>query len=174
MTEVPRRTYESLTAAEKTEIAMKYIELAQKAGYKIVPKIDNTPKLRSLITQGWRVMYAELFGPAFVDVLAPHHIEAIEWHWESRLAFLEGSHPEYLAYFPIWSRGHMKSSVAERIVVIDAVLNVTFKQPGYALFVGRNKDKVQEHIANIETLLASEPVKKLCPALSTPKRTEIT
>src|SRR6185369_2490316 len=136
--------------------------------------IDNTPKLRSLIAQGWKAMYAELFGQAFADILAPHHIEAIEWHWESRLAFLEGRHPEYLAYFPIFSRGHMKSTLAERMVVADAILNVTFKQPGYALFVGRNKDKVQEHIANIETLLASEPVKKLCPALSTPKRTEIT
>lgn len=118
--------------------------------------------------------YVEWFGEKFVDALAPHHIEAVEWHWDSRIALLTGQRPEYLAYFPIWSRGHMKSSCAERIVVVDAMLSAAYDQPGYCLYISRNKDKVQEHIANIEALLASPGVFKWNPKLSSPQRTEIT
>lgn len=68
----------------------------------------------------------------------------------------------------------MKSSCAERMVVVDAILSAAYEQPGYCLYISRNKDKVQEHIANVEALLASEKVRKLCPSLSSPQRTEIT
>lgn len=135
-----------------------------------MPPPDGSAKLRNLVKQGWRTCYAEWFGQSFVDALAPHHIEAVEWHWESRLAFLEGRKPDYFAYFPIWSRGHMKSSIAERIVVVDGLLSFAYKQPGYALYVARSKDKVEEHIKNIETLLSSDMIRKWCPKLSNPKR----
>ena len=120
------------------------------------------------------MVYGELFGEGFVEGFGKHHIEAIEWHWEARLAFLEGRRPDYLAYFPIWSRGNAKSYLAERLVVIDAILSYAYSKPGYAIYISRNKDKVQEHIANIEALLGSEVVRTLCPELSNPKRTELT
>lgn len=68
----------------------------------------------------------------------------------------------------------MKSSAAERMVVVDAMLSAAYNQPGYCLYISRNKDKVQEHIANIEALLASPGVFKWNPKLSSPQRTEIT
>ncbi len=167
---------EDFSIEEQREMALefKFAKELEKRGLFKGYKKDRSMEIRGIIAAGWQAMYAKLFGADFVDVLAPHHIEAIEWHWMSRLSFLTGKHPEYLAYFPIWSRGHMKSSVAERLVVVDAIMSVAFKMPGYGLFVGRNKDKVQEHVANIEGLLASAPIREMCPALSTPKRTEIT
>ena len=68
----------------------------------------------------------------------------------------------------------MKSTLAERMVVIDALISYAYRKPGYCVYISRNKDKVQEHIANIEALLGSEPVQKICPELSNPKRTELT
>jgi len=130
-------------------------------------------KLRELIAKGWRETYRELFGN-FVDACADHHIEAIEWHWESRLAFLEKRRPQYLAYFPIFSRGHMKSTLAERMVVVDGILSYAKSEPGYCLFLSKNKEKVQEHISNIEALLSSDAVRQWCPKLSNPSRKEIT
>lgn len=146
------------------------VEQEQKAGFVYAPTVN----LRALVDKGWIETYTALFGQKFIDALAEHHAEAIEWHWTSRLAFLTDKHPEYLAYFPIWSRGHMKSSVAERMIVADAILSAAYEKPGYALVVARNKDKVQEHIANVETLLSAPKVRSMCPGLSTPQRTEIT
>ena len=140
----------------------------------VQPEVDVKANLQRLIWQGWRHTYAVMFGQEFVDALAVHHVEAVEWHWVSRKAFLDGEHPEYLAYFPIWSRGHMKSSIAERIVVVDGVLSAAYGEPGYCLYLSKNKDKVQEHIANVETLLASPKVRAVCPSLSNPQRTAIT
>jgi len=91
--------------------------------------------IRPFVKQGWRHVYGELFGQGFVDCLGKHHIEAIEWHWEARTAFLEGRKPDYLAYFPIWSRGNAKSFVAERMVVVDGILSFAYKQPGYAIYI---------------------------------------
>ena len=50
-------------------------------------------RLQHLIARGWRDAYAEWFGEAFVDALAKHHIEAVQWHWDSRLAFVKGERP---------------------------------------------------------------------------------
>lgn len=138
----------------------------------VVP--DGIEKLKVLVDQGWTDCYTEWFGRSFVDALAPHHVEAIEWHWSSRIAFVTETKPQYLAYFPIWSRGHLKSSIAERIVVADAMISTAYKKAGYALYLSANKEKVQEHIANIETLMSSEGVTKWNPKLATPQRTEIT
>lgn len=133
-------------------------------------KVSDNQELRTLVDKGWRVCYAEWFGENFADSMAPHHAEAVEWHWESRIAFFEKRKPEYLAYFPIWSRGHAKSSYAERMVVVDGMISYAYDQPGYALYVARSKDKVEEHIKNIETLLSTDRIRKWCPKLSNPKR----
>ena len=135
---------------------------------------DDSQKLRELVDKGWRECYKEWFGQDFVNALAPHHIEAVEWHWDARLKFVKGEKPDYLAYFPIWSRGHLKSSIAERLVIVDAMLSTAYKKAGYALYLSANKEKVQEHIANIETLMSSAGVRKWNPKLATPQRTEIT
>ena len=160
----------TVPAATKIAIVAKAVEIERKYGY-VRPQGGN---VRALVDNGWVATYTALFGQSFVDALANHHVEAIEWHWDSRLAFLKGEHPEYLAYFPIWARGNMKSSIAERMVIVDGILSVAYKQAGYCLYISRNKDKVQEHIANIESLLASPKVRAICPALSNPQRTEIT
>ena len=137
-------------------------------------KVSDNQELRTLVDKGWRVCYAEWFGQAFVDILAPHHIEAIEWHWESRIAFLEGRKPDYLAYFPVWPRGHMKSTLAEKMVVVDAMLASAYGQPGYALYVARSKDKVETHIANIEKILSEPAIRKWNPKLSNPQKSTTT
>jgi hypothetical protein len=130
--------------------------------------------LRALIAQGWRATYAELFGQSFVDVLDSaetddcHHSEAIQWHWDARIALLTGSIPpnNHYAYFPIWARGNLKSSLAETMVVVDAVLSVAYNQKGYCLYIGREKDRVKENIGNIETLLSCRKIKEYAPQLS--------
>ena len=123
-------------------------------------------KLRALIAEGWRAFYSEIFGAEWVNALAPHHCEAIEWHWDSRGAFLTGQRPEYFAYFPIWPRGHQKTTIAERVAVVDGMLSLAFGQPGFCLFIGREKHKVKENISNIEALLSSPKVKEYAPELS--------
>lgn len=131
-------------------------------------------KALELVEKGWRALWSTLFGEEMVSTLAPHHVEAITWHWNSRLAFLKKERPEYLAYFPIWSRGHAKSSLAERIAVVDACLSIVYKQPGFCLYISRNKDKVKDHIGNIENLLYSDKVREYFPTLSQVKRQEQT
>lgn len=143
---------------------------------------DKSSRLKNLIAQGWRSTYAELFGKSFVDSLDSaetddkHHSEAIEWHWNARIALLEGKTPpdNHYAYFPIWGRGNMKSSIAESMVVIDAVLSVAYGQPGYCLYIGREKDRVQENIGNLETLFSRRKIREYAPSLSEVARNEET
>lgn len=132
------------------------------------------PTAGELILAGWRAVYSDLYGVRFVESLGSHHEEAIEWHWDSRTAFLVGERPQYLAYFPIWSRGNMKSYVAERIVTTDAFLSAYFGEPGFCLYVTRNKQKTLEHVGNIEKLLSSAPVRRHFPGLSEVERNEET
>lgn len=134
----------------------------------------NGSKARNLVDQGWEETYRALFGSAFVDTLAPHHLEAIKWHFEARLSFLRGIKPTYLAYFPIWPRGHGKSYIAERIIVVDAVMSVAYNAPGFALYIGREKTKIKEHIANIEALLTSSAVRRYAPELARVQVNEVT
>ena len=64
----------------------------------------------------------------------------------------------------------MKSSLAERMVIVDGMLSSAYQRPGYALYVARSKDKVETHIANIEQLLGSDAIRKWNPKLSNPKK----
>lgn len=121
---------------------------------------------RNAVDRGWEYVYRQCFGDAFVDGLAPHHIEAIEWHWDSRLAFLKGERPQYDAYFPIWSRAHAKSGVARRIAIIEGVLSQAYGEPAYILYISRNKDMALKHSKSVETLLQSRRIREICPSLA--------
>lgn len=137
---------------------------------------------KRLEAEGWRKWYAELFGRDFVDSLDSsetedrHHSEAIEWHWESRRALLRGDRPphDWFAYFPTWARGNLKSTIAEALVITDAGLSSLYKQPGYCLYLRREKDKLQESVSNIEALLSGDAMRELFPLLSQVARNEET
>lgn len=130
--------------------------------------VDVGPGLNTkiLIEQGWQATYRRCFGDVFVDGLAPHHIEAIEWHWTSRIDFLEGRLPKYDAYFPIWSRGHAKSGLARRLAIIEGLLSHAYGQPAYILYISRNKDMALKHSKSVETLLQSKRVREISSQLA--------
>jgi hypothetical protein len=56
-------------------------------------------RLLDLIREGWEPFYREVYGNEFVDILYSaetddrHHSEAIEWHWNARLALLAFDRP---------------------------------------------------------------------------------
>lgn len=124
-----------------------------------------------LEAKGWEEWYGTVFGWDFVDALAPHHVDALEWHWNARMALRKGETPEYLSYFPIWAREAMKSTVARRLTVCDAALSTSDvleprKRAGYCLYVSRNRDMASKHALSIETLLGSRGVRRYYPKLS--------
>lgn len=123
---------------------------------------------RELEAGGWRGWYAEIFGQDFVDVLAPHHIEAIEWHWFSTMLKRGGATLTEDAYFAIWSRGHMKSTIARYIAVADAALCQGIGS--YCLYVSGTKGKVRGHAISIETLLSTPKLLEYYPGLGEVKR----
>jgi hypothetical protein len=167
------------TAAAELETLADKIVLARKVRSRTASLVRDAAKLER---EGWRKWYAEIFGQSFVDSLDSaetddrHHSEAIEWHWESRRALLQGNRPpnDWFAYFPTWSRGHLKSTIAEAMVVTDAGLSSLYSQPGFCLYLRREKDKLQESISNIESLLSGEQVRALFPLLSQVGRNEET
>ena len=124
----------------------------------------------AFVESDWRTVWPELFGEEFAaDRLAPHHLEAIEWHWEARKTLLAGSRPEHDAYMALWSRGHIKTTIARRISIIDAGLS----GEGYCLYVGGTQEKIKTHAASVETLLGSAPVRRRFPKLSQVRKSEV-
>ncbi len=136
--------------------------------------LAESGNLKELVARGCEAFYREIFGDKFWDSLDSaetndeHHTEAIYWHWNARLSLLKGrSAPnDEMAYFPIWARGNMKSSIAETMVIVDAMLSVAYKQAGYCLYVGREKDRIKENIGNLEALLSRAKVREYAPQLS--------
>ena len=47
-------------------------------------------KRKRLEAKGWRAWYGEIFGMSFINALEDWHAEAIEWHWDSRMAMRRG------------------------------------------------------------------------------------
>lgn len=138
--------------------------------------VDRT-KAKALIGQGWKVTYDTLFhdsrySKSFSNSLAEHHIEAVEWHWNARIDILEKRKPDFYAYFPIWSRGHMKSSLAKRIAVIDAFLSFAYGVGGYCLYFSGTDDKTNKHAISINQLLQSKAMQYYAPELAKVKRSE--
>lgn len=128
----------------------------------------------ALEAKGWRHWYAAMFGQELVDSLdgegESHHSEAIEWHWESRMAFLRGKRPEYFAYFPIWARGNLKTTTLRALIICDACLSTTAGVGGYALIPGGTKKKVRGTAISIQSSLSLPTIKKYYPSLSKVKR----
>lgn len=140
--------------------------------YRRIQEEEALDRARALESQGWRAWYGEMFdippspehpeGIPFVSRLAPHQIEAIEWHWNSLVMKRAGLDIIKYIYFAIWSRGHMKSTIARYIAICDAALS----GKGYCLYVSGTKGKVMGHAISIETLLGSAKVAEYYPTLS--------
>lgn len=141
--------------------------------YQRIQEEEAVDRARGLESRGWRAWYSEMFdvppspehpeGIPFVSRLAPHHAEAIEWHWNSLMMKRAGLDIIKYIYFAIWSRGHMKSTIARYIAICDAALS----GKGYCLYVSGTKGKVRGHAMSIETLLGSTKVREYYPKLST-------
>jgi len=146
-------------------------EISLKANPLFAPKHQKAKELES---KGWRVWYATMFGQAFIDALdgenEHHHSEALEWHWESRQAFLHDRRPEYFAYFPIWARGNMKTTLGRALTVCDAAISTSAGIGGYALVPAGTKAKGRGTAISIEQMLHSPKLKEYYPALSKVKR----
>jgi hypothetical protein len=159
---------------EEQYALQRYAPINQRLGVvKIKPTVSA--EMRELIKKGWRAVYSELFDTEekpFVARLAPHHIRAIKWHWISRHRVLRGQKPKYYSYFPIFSRGHMKSTLARRIAVVDAILSLYYGQGGYCLYFSGTDKKTESHAKTIDLLLKSEPVRKHAPQLSQVRKNE--
>lgn len=128
-------------------------------------------RARDLESSGWEAWYSEMFDTPeapFVERLAAHHREAIAWHWNMVMFKRAGLDVSRMkdAYFAIWSRGHMKSTIARYIAIADACLSGI----GYCLYVSGTKAKVRGHAISIETLLGSAKVAEYYPGLSRVKR----
>lgn len=137
-------------------------------------------KARQLEAQGWRAWYAEIFGQTFINVLDSaetddkHHSEAIEWHWNARRALLRGDRPpnDYFVYFPIWSRGNLKTTLVRRMAICDAALSSSAGMGGYSLIVGGTRRKILKTASSLESLLTSPKIKQYYPKLAKVKHTE--
>lgn len=129
-------------------------------------------ELRTAIKSGWAATYSLLFnglgGRPFVPNLAPHHRRAIKWHWISRHRVCRNERPRYYAYFPIFSRGHMKSTLARSIAVVDALISMYYERPGYCLYFSGTDKKTENHARSIAALLSE--FRKHAPTLAVVKR----
>lgn len=142
---------------------------------------DPRQKARSLILQGWKSFYSAVFGDGFVEALDSaetddrHHSEAIEWHWNARLALLNGRRPpnDWFVYFPTWARGNMKTTIGRAMLITDAILSWAHYKSGYALIPGGSSNKIQQHASSISAMLHNPRVMAVCPPLGRVKKNEM-
>ena len=80
--------------------------------------------------------------------------------------FLIKHKPRYRAYFPIWSRGHMKSAIARRIAVMDALISIYYGLPAYCLYFSGTDEKTNKHSKSIERILQSSRIREHAPLLA--------
>lgn len=136
-------------------------ELREKLYRQMVAE-EAAERAAELEAQGWRVWYATIFGEEFASNLAPHHAEALEWHWNTVVLKRAGITPSPNAYFAVWPRGHRKSDHIRHIAVADACL----LRRGYCLYVSSSRGKVHEHALSIERLIHCDGVRDYYPDLS--------
>lgn len=135
---------------------------------------SHQERLLELISKGYDAFYREMFGDEFVDgfdsleTSDTFHTDAVEWHWEARLALLRGGRPpdDHWVYFPTWPRGYGKSSVLKKMLVVDALLTYAYGQRGYALIPGGTSAKVRGGALSLEKSLSESKILEYCPALS--------
>lgn len=127
---------------------------------------EAVERSRELESRGWQAWYTEIFGESFTYNLAPHHCEAIEWHWSAITQKRAGLQVQKSTYPAIWSRGHRKSNIVRAMVVADACL----LSPGYCLYVSCTKAKVRNHAISIESLITSAKVTEYYPAVGQVRR----
>lgn len=81
--------------------------------------------------------------------------------------------PRYMAYFPIWSRGHMKSTIARRMAVMDAVIMLYYGiTAGYCLYFSGTDEKTAKHALSIDRLLRSQRIRDHAPLLAEVMRSD--
>lgn len=77
-----------------------------------------------------------------------------EAHHDQRRAELDEEREGlYFAYFTIWSRGNMKTTIARRVAIADACITVSHGQGGYCLVISGTKEKVHGTATTMEALL---------------------
>lgn len=131
-------------------------------------------KLLELASNGWEPFWREMFGDEFVDgfdsleTADTHHTDAIAWHWDARIALLQGQRPpnNEFVYFPTWARGNGKTSLLRRMLIVDALLTYAYGQKGYALIPGGTKAKIRGSSISLEKMLHDPMIQKYCPPLS--------
>jgi hypothetical protein len=135
---------------------------------------SSQEKLRLLVECGWEKFWRTIFSDKLVDAFDSletadaHHSEAVEWFWNSRLALLRGERPpnDHFVYFPTWSRGHMKTTIARTMLLADAMLTYAHGQRGYALIPGGTKAKIKGTAMSVEKMLHDANIQEWCPDLS--------
>lgn len=150
-------------------LSLKLLSLAAEAEAEAWKRKGNDPV--SLEAQGYRAWYAAIFGQDFVDAWESHHEEAIRWHWETRQRLLRNLPIDHDAYLAIWSRGHMKSTLARRVAICDAALSATANVPGYCLYVGGTDDKKKDHATSLSKLLERRELLRYYPKLGEIQKT---
>jgi hypothetical protein len=123
-------------------------------------------KARELESRGWLAWYTQIFGEYFTSNLAPHHCEAIAWHWTAVMEKRAGLKVSKSVYPAIWSRGHRKSDIVRAIVAADACL----LSPGYCLYVSCTKGKVRGHAISVESLITHPRLTEYYPQVGVVRR----
>ena len=80
--------------------------------------------------------------------------------------------PTFLAYFSIWSRGNMKTTLARYMTITDAFLSFAYGVASYALVVGGTVEKVRGTAKSIAALLQSAKIKEYAPQLTVVKKND--
>jgi hypothetical protein len=102
--------------------------------------------------------------------------------FDAKMAGFEATRAElFLAYFTIWARGNLKTTIARRVAVADACLSASAGVSGYALVIGGTKRKVRKTANAIDALLTKPPdakgkgsnVYKYYPKLARVKRNKM-
>lgn len=133
-----------------------------------LPRVTTRPELRRVMAleaaerfepdpepdvDPWRDMLRNAYG---FDEPAPHQEDF--WRWVRRIRPNKPQEP----FIAVWPRGHGKSTSAETAVVDCGMRRVVH----YALYVSETQSQADKHIAEIETLLASDYIERKDPALA--------
>lgn len=81
-------------------------------------------------------------------------------------------YPLFWAYFAIWSRGNMKTTIARYMIIVDAFLSHAHGVSSYALVVGGTVAKVRGTAKSIAALLRSEKIKEYAPEMAVVKKND--